>query len=506
MSLTKKASLNAFASALDYGARLVVGFVINPLLVSGLGNYGYGVWQILGRLIGYITPAGGRPTQALKWTIANHQASTDYKEKRLQVGSAVAVWLMFLPLLIFLGGLLAWFSPLWLKAPTKIYPNVRLAAALLVANLIAIGIVDLPKSVLTGENLGYKRMGLSAVLVFMGGGFTFLALFLNTGIVGVAIANLATTIFTGALFWQVARTYIPWFGIAKPLFKAVRQFLGLSSWFLLWNLVMQLMKASDVVILGILNSPELVTSYSLTKYAPETLINIIALVVFGITPGLGGIIGSGNLQKATCVRNEIMSFTWLILTVTGSTILLWNESFLQLWVGQKYSADSVPTLAIILVITQFVLIRNDANIINLTLDLRRKVLIGMFSATLSVVIAAILVGVFNLGIIGLCAGFLVGRSVLSLGYPWLIGRFLGVSLSSQLKGVLRPAFSLFLLFGLMSSLSNFLTASTWPTLILLVGLTMGVLFLLAFYLGLSGARRRQILQRVRWVMQTSKDD
>ena len=59
-SLTIKASLNALASALDYGARLVVGFLINPLLVSGLGNYGYGVWQVLGRLIGYIEPASGR--------------------------------------------------------------------------------------------------------------------------------------------------------------------------------------------------------------------------------------------------------------------------------------------------------------------------------------------------------------------------------------------------------------------------------------------------------------
>jgi hypothetical protein len=62
-SLTIKASLNAFASALDYGARLVVGFLINPLLVNGLGAYGmeHGrCWDA----ISYIEPAGGRPTQA----------------------------------------------------------------------------------------------------------------------------------------------------------------------------------------------------------------------------------------------------------------------------------------------------------------------------------------------------------------------------------------------------------------------------------------------------------
>ncbi len=50
-NLTKKASLNAFTSALDYGARLLVGFIINPILVNGLGVFGYGVWQVLGNII-----------------------------------------------------------------------------------------------------------------------------------------------------------------------------------------------------------------------------------------------------------------------------------------------------------------------------------------------------------------------------------------------------------------------------------------------------------------------
>ena len=61
---------------------------------------------------------------------------------------------------------------------------------------------------------------------------------------------------------------------------------------------MRVMMASDVVLLGVLDSVELVTTYSLTKYAPETLIMFVGIMVFGITPGLGGIIGSGNLQKA----------------------------------------------------------------------------------------------------------------------------------------------------------------------------------------------------------------
>jgi O-antigen/teichoic acid export membrane protein len=499
-SLAKKAYLNAMTAALDYGARLLVGFILTPLLVAGLGDYSYGAWRILGRLIGYISPASGRPTQALKWTLASQQASTDYEEKRRHVGSTVVVWLLFLPLLAALGGLLAWFAPSWLNTPVEFSWSVRLATGLLVANLVMTSLVAVPRSVLEGENLGYKRMGLSAILVFVGGGFTALALYFDTGLVGVAAATLATTLLTGALFLQVVRTYAPWFGVARPSFEAARQFLGLSWWFLGWNLVMKLMMASDVIVLGMLDSVELVTTYSVTKYAPETLISLVAIVVFGITPGLGGIIGSGDLQRAARVRSEIMSFTWLMTTVVGATILLWDRVFVQLWVEAEYYAGSVPTLLITVMMIQFILIRNDANIIDLTLNLPRKVLIGALSATLSLVVAGVLVSSFKAGITGICLGFMVGRSILSLGYPLMVGRFLGVSLNSQLKGVLRPAFVTVLLFSLASKLGNFLTASGWVGLVLSVVVTLGVVLLLAFFAGLSGNQRRHILRRVRMVV------
>jgi O-antigen/teichoic acid export membrane protein len=510
-SLTKKASLNVLTGVLDYGARLIVGFLITPLLVTGLGNYFYGSWRVLDRMVGYISPASGRSTQALKWTLASQQASSDYEEKRRNVGSAIVVWIFFLPLVTVLGGLLAWFVPFWLDAPKEFFWSMRVAAGLLVAGMIATSLVEIPRSVLEGENLGYRRMGLSAILVFVGGGFTWLALYLDTGIAGVAAAALATTLLTGIFFLQVARTYAPWFGVARPSFEAVRQFLGLSWWFLGWNLVMRVMIASDVVVLGLLDSAELVTTYSLTKYAPETLIQLVGMLVFGIAPGLGGIIGSGNLQKATQVRNEIMSLTWLVLTVLGSTVLLWNWVFIRLWVGAEHYGGAVSTLLIVMVVTQFVLIRNDANIIDLTLRLRRKVIIGALSVILSLVAAGVLVSHFKMGIAGLCLGLLAGRSALSISYPLLVGHFLRVPFPSQLKGMLRPALVTIVLFLLASKLnelllaSNWFAASGWIVLILSVMVTVGLGSCLAFYAGLSGDQRRHILRRIRMVIATVSD-
>lgn len=495
-NLTQKAFLNSFASILDYGARLLVGFVLNPLLVAFLGPYGYGAWRILDRLIGYLSPASGRPTQALQWTIAQQQASVNVQEKQRQVGSALIIWLLFLPLSATLGAVMVWFAPVWLDAPERFTLSIRLAAAVLVADLILVSLVNVPRAILQGENLGYKRMGLSTLLVFVGGGLTALALVLETGLVGVAAAALTTTLLTGTLFVQVARRQVPWFGVAKPSPGAARRFLGLSGWFLGWNLVMKLLTASDIVVLGVFNSVESVAAYSLTKYTPETLVSLVAMVVFGITPGLGGIIGSGNLPKAARVRGEIMVLTWLIGTALGTAVLLWNGVFVRLWVGSDFYVGAPATLLITVMMLQFTFIRNDANIIDLTLDLRHKVLLGLFSGGLSLGLAVASLK-FGLGVEGLCLGFIIGRSVLTLAYPWLVGRFLRIPPTAQLSAVWRPALVTALLFSLATASSRALALQGWYSFIPLAGVTLGVALLVAFYAGLSGSQRDSLLHRVR---------
>jgi O-antigen/teichoic acid export membrane protein len=509
-SLTQKAYLNAFASALDYGSRLIIGFLVQPILVVGLGDFYYGVWQMLLRLMGYLSPASGRPAQALKMTLANQQNIADFEKKRQYVGSTLAIWILFLPVMATLGGLVTWYLPYWIKASEAYYWIIRLASSVLVLNLVVTNLVTVPQSVLEGENLGYKRMGLSALLVFLGGGFTWLAMLLNTGLVGVAAAALAVTLLSGLFYLWVVRSYAPWFGIARPSLKATVQFLSLSWWFLAWNLIMNLMTASDVVILGVLLSVETVTDYALSKYTPETLISIVAIMAFGIAPGLGGIIGSGKFEKAARVRGEIMSLTWLIVTVLGTIVLLWNRAFINLWVGPEHFVGSVPNLLIVLVVLQFILIRNDGNVIDLSLRLQRKVVMGAISVGLSLGIAVILVRWFNLGIIGLCLGIIVGRSILSAGYPILVGRLLGVSFSSQLKSIFRPAFVTLLFFSLATFFDSFILAKGyfavggWISLGLYVSMTLIGALVLAFYLGLSVHQRETIFQRIRVVLAGAK--
>lgn len=330
-----------------------------------------------------------------------------------------------------------------------------------------------------------------------------LALWLDSGVIGVSLASLATTILTGALFLQVARAHIPWFGVARPTRKSTSKFLALSGWFLGWNLVMRSIAAGDVLVLGIFDSAELVTTYTLTKYAPGTMVNFIAMVVFGITPGLGGIIGAGDLKRASKVRNEIMLFTWLLSTAVGASVMVWNRSFLSLWVGPEHYAGAQATLLVIIMIVQFVIIRNDANIIDLTLELKQKVLLGLLATGISLGTAIIFVGPLEMGIIGMCLSFIAGRSILSLAYPWLVGRFLGVTMTSQIKGIIRPALTAAAIFVLVFLQAGRFSAQSWPALIISSGSTFVGVSLFAFAVGLSNKQRSRVWRRIRRLIPSS---
>jgi O-antigen/teichoic acid export membrane protein len=495
--MSRRASLISVASGLDYLAGIVVQFVINPILVQGLGSYLYGAWRVLYSLNGYLWSAGGRSAQALTWVIAHGQRSMSEDEKRRYVASAIVVWFIFLPFLLLVGGLVSWFAPILLKTPDVYVWDVRVAAALLTADAIALALLSIPRSVLQGENLGYKRMGLSAVLIVASGGFFWLAIWLDTGIVGVAAANAAGTVVTGLLFWQVTRTNVMWFGVARPTRKDIRWFLGLSGWFSAWKFVSELMTAGDVIVLGVFGSAQLVTTYTLTRFVSQALVPLIGVLFEGSSPGLGSILGGGNLVRSRRLRDELMAFSWIVCTALGAALLVWNRSFVGLWVGSRFYAGPTAMLLIVVMVTQFVFIANDARIIDLTLKMRAKVLTGALSATLSVVFAAIAMRIIDDDIVGVCVGIIAGRLILTVAYPALVGRMIEDPPRRQLRAIPRPALTTVALLAVTTWLGQHVFTHSWVVVVVAGAATAAVAAVVASFLGMSQPQRLQKIVRGR---------
>ena len=495
--LSRAASLNAAAAGLDFTARTVVELVLNPLLLSGLGDYLFGAWRILWRLTGYLWATSGRAAQALQSAIANRLQSNDVAEKRRLVGAAVVVWALYLPLLSVVTFIAMWVLPGLIDSPPNQVATIRWTIFLLGVDSMMVSLATIPQATLSGENLGYRRMGLTTALVLVSGGLTVAALWLGAGMIGIAAVNLLGTLGTGAVFWKITRTNVKWFGSARPRRPEVRWFFGLSSWFMVWKFVNQLMMAGDVLVLGIFGSVELVSTYTLTKFIPEAILPLLSMLVMGGIPGLGGIIGARDHARARRVRGEVIALTWLLALAAAVGILVWNESFVALWVGEQYFAGHVQLLLLMLTLLQLALIRSDAFVIDVTLNVRTKTLTGLVSSVISLVVASVLIGKYDMGITGLCIGLLAGRSLLTVIYPALIGRTIEHSLGQQLRSSVRPGLVTVGMFVVAYLASLHVLTGSWVVLIVGSSITGLAALGLAYFLGLDPLTRRRVTKRVR---------
>jgi O-antigen/teichoic acid export membrane protein len=497
-TLTRRASLNAVQALLDYAAKLGVGLIITPILLHGLGRSLFGVWEMLARLISYMSATDGRPTEALRLIIATKQATDDPLAHRRAIGSALVVWLLFFPLLAGVGAALVWISPIVTKVPAPLHATVRIVSAALVVTLLLGGLSSIPESVLRGMNLGYKRMGFQAGLNVIGGLLTAGAIYTGLGMVGVAGAQVVLTALTGIGFWVLVRQYVPWFGAARPSRPDVRSLLGVSAWLAAGEVIAKLALASDVVILGMVVSSTVVTTYVLTGYAARVALGIHLFVVGAAMPGLGGVFGRGQYERAAELRSELLTLTWLFITAVGTTMLLWNRSFLALWVGEVNYAGPWVNLLIVLITAQTALLRSDAFVLDTVLRPRQRVVVGLVATVLIIGISLALTPSF--GMVGVCLGLLAGRFAQTIAYPLLVNTSLQLPRRIALRPIGRPAAIMALLFAGAVFASERIGAATWTAWAGGAVLTLAASLGFAFMAGIPAARRQQVLVRLRQIV------
>jgi O-antigen/teichoic acid export membrane protein len=494
-TLTERATLNVVASLLDYGAKVAVGLVVVPILVSGFGRSLYGVWEMLGRLVGYMTAGDGRPTQALRLVVSNLQGSDDDTVKRRYVGGSLVVWLLFLPIVLIGGAALVWLAPTITKVGPAAVTLVRITCVLLVASLLFGNLSSLPESVLRGMNLGYKRMGLQAGLEIVGGALVAGGVYIGLGMAGAAGAQVVFAILMGLCFWWVARKYVPWFGVARPTRTELRGLLSLSLWYSAGEAITKLQLASDVIVLGIVLSPAAVTSYVLTGYAARMAVNVHVLAASGATPGLGGVIGEQRYDKAIKLRGELLALTWLFAAIVGTMILLWNQSFLHLWVGTLNYAGPWVNLLIVAIMVQTAFVRADAYVIDAALQPRLRVTVSAVAAVLTVALAALLT--LRFGIVGLCAGVLAGRMVQTIAFPRLVRKSLHAPSGGRLRALARPTAVMLALFGGAAYLGARIVSLGWIPWIGGVLVSAVAVTTVALVAGLPAEARAPLAVRVR---------
>jgi len=495
--LTQRTFINAASSILQNVVVMVVGLIVTPILVSTLGAGRFGAWKICQRYFTITSAVDGRATQALKWTLANKQSSNDEVAKRRDVGCAITIWSCFLPILLAIGGTIAWFSPnLIHDLGVELSQLVRATCGILLLRQLFIPLGGIPEACLIGSNQPYWCSWMIAVSTLLESILLVGAAWIGWGLEGLATATLFGGLFYAILIFRVARRRLPWLGVARPDRAALKTFFSFSFWVFLWTFINKSILLSDILILGLVSSTSRVSQYFLTYFVMSMAIEIAAVLVSAGIPGLGGIVGSGDLNRAAGVRSEMMMVTWLVGTIVGSMILLWNHSFVELWAGPNIFLGATENLLLVLAMVQLIFIRTDAFIIDVTLKIRNKVLIGAGSGITAIGLGYCFARFWRQDVVGLIIGLVAGRAILSIIYPRLVGKALNTRSPQGHAWLFRPLIVMGLLFVVCFSISLYVRAGGWFSLVVYGIFSLGFIIALAFMVGLTQHQRASINIRV----------
>lgn len=492
--LARKAILNFFAAILDQFTRVAIVLFLSPLILYSLGDVIFGYWQVLLRSSNQLQPLDGRPSELLKWKIAQIQSDDEVENRKNQIGSAITIWAIFLPLLVSGAGLFFYFLPHWIGVEKELVLSIQISGWILSLNLILLGAISLLDAVFRGMNIGYKRIGLMSLCLLIGGALSAFVIVQGGGLIHLASMQVVSNGLYLALFFSVVKSNLPWIGINWQSRIVLKKYLSQSLWFMLWAFVSTGIFLGDILLLGFFCDAELVAKYAVTSFAVQSIVVIIVTAVMAVLPGIGKILEQKDFNKAQSAWREAKHYVNWLVAVIASLILLLNESFVGLWVGDLRFAGTLENILIVLCGVQLVYIRQDAAIINLALNIKEKVMLGSICLAVTVLVSIALLPQYE--IVGLCIALFLGRLILVTRFPRVIQTLLrsehsihGLSMKNILAQIV--------LMALAWNIGQLLVIESWFMLILM-GLFSGlILFICGFFLFVPKNIRASAFGRLR---------
>lgn len=493
-NLGRRAKLLAGNSVLTYGSATATQLIVTPIILKALGMELFGAWSIIRQILNYLNLADLRPFTGLKLTLALQQHVTDPEPKRRQIGASLVIWVITLPLMVGLACGLLYFSELLVPVQATHRLAVRWALTIALFGSIAATLFALPNNVLRGVNLDYKAMGLQAFLSVIFGLSCVLVVMAGWGLPGLAFAALLTPLVAGLVQLALARRYVPWFGVSMPQKSDLRDCAKINGWLLADTAFFVLVFSQDLVLAGLFLPIESAAVLALATTTARLFFDIGGQVLLAISPGVAGLWGSGEFLRIQGVRREIHLVALGMAAVGGAGYLLFNQSFLDIWVGRGIQADKQVLLPILLLGATQLGYRIEKIWMDFAYDFKTRILANI--ATCLVTLIFVPMGVRAGGLGGFLWCLAVPRILLLLWVVRRNGNRLHLKTGQPTGVLVRPLCCALGLVFLAMLLPGF-DCARWYTLLVGVGLVSGIGGLAWIFVALPEADRLKVFSRLR---------
>lgn len=424
-----------------YFVVLSIAFLITPFLVHRLGTTAYGIWGLVGEILGYsfLLDFGLRiaVTRYVGRYLALHEPD--------QVNTVLTTSLVFSAasalLALSCGGIATYFLPHFFAIPNSLIHEARWCTMIVSAGLA----LTFPGSLFTGSVAALSRYDLLSIRNIVPAIFRALLLWFfltrGYGLVATAVITACGIALSYVLDAYFVVRYLPEFRIQWKYFdrSTLRTLIGFSVYAFLLSISARLLFMTDNVVVGYFLGPAAVTFYSVGMTLPDQLRSALGNITNLFAPLAAQM---DALSETESLRNLFFRgprITLVFAFAGFGAFLILGPSFLGIWMGQAFLVRSAPVLRVLATeVIFFAMMSTCGQVLYGMARHRMNAWLSLSQAFANLVLSIALIHWF--GAVGVAWGTLIPAIVIEgVVTPAYTGRLLGVSLRSfYMRSIARP--------------------------------------------------------------------
>jgi O-antigen/teichoic acid export membrane protein len=330
---------NAVANVARGSVSALVALAVPPFLTRALPPEKYGAWVLVLQLAAYVGYLEFGIQTAVGRFVAHGNERSDFEHRNKIVNTSFALLgIAALLALMLIGFLIAVLPRFFREMPPGLYPDVRIALAL-VGGSLAIG---LPASVFNGIFVGLQRYDILAAIIAgsrIFGAVVIIVIAKNGGgIPAMAVAMASVNLASYAIQWLMCRRYAPDIQVSHRLvsIEVGRELTGYCLSLTVWSFSMLLVSGLDLTMVGAFDFRK--AAFYAVAASLVTFVSGLQNAVFStMIPSIAVLHArnaSGELGRLVIDGTRYGMF---LLLLTGVPLLLAAKPILRIWVGPVYA-------------------------------------------------------------------------------------------------------------------------------------------------------------------------
>lgn len=330
--------------------KLAITFVMAPVIVHSLGNYDYGIWEIVFSIIAYMEFLDFGLMPAIVRNVARHNALRDTEELH-RIYSSSLVFFVPIGALMAAGLLLVayWAPELFLKGPDPGSSKYTLFFAIISIQVFFVFVGSVFDCYFEGLQLYSLRNFITIVFSIAGAVIMYPLLKQGDGLLVLATVNTCGFVFKYILYGIILSTRK--FGAYRfRLRDFSRKTLGGLFSFgvksFVWALSLRIGSLTDPMIIGSFLGAAVVPFYMI----PSNFVGQARGLIWSVTkiflPAFSGLDALNEKEKSRSLYFGASRFMLGIIVPLIGGISLLGPSFLEHWMGREYAEKGLYVLYI----------------------------------------------------------------------------------------------------------------------------------------------------------------